>query len=267
ERGTVAGRAASAAAYGAAGCRKARSRSSAPWRTRRRSMSWSTETRSGRPRRCRISFEPSTRFSRISSAALLTRWAIWRPGKRSVCSRRSGSASAISCGRALSRPMRSTTRSCAARPGAPRPDKHALKASRWRSRARWRSPPSAAAAGAAVADRVDQELSPLLKEGPMDAVRMRVLAILVVLAGASPARAQVEATIVGTVTDESKAVLPGVTVTATDLAIGRQFTDVSNARGEYRLVGLQASKYKLQAELAGFATEVFSEVELLVGQN
>src|SRR5262249_50272279 len=116
-------------------------------------------------------------------------------------------------------------------------------------------------------DRVDQELSPLLKEGPMDAVRMRVLAILVVLAGASPARAQVEATIVGTVTDESKAVLPGVTVTATDLAIGRQFTDVSNARGEYGVVGLQAGKYKLQAGLAGFATEVFSEVELLVGQN
>ena len=101
----------------------------------------------------------------------------------------------------------------------------------------------------------------------MGTVRTRVLTVLILLAAAAPAWAQVEATIVGTVTDESKAILPGVTITATDLAIGRQFTDVTNARGEYRLVGLQAGKYKLQAELAGFATSMLSEVELLVGQN
>src|SRR5262249_21043134 len=82
-----------------------------------------------------------------------------------------------------------------------------------------------------------------------------------------PAFAQVEATIVGTVSDESKAVLPGVTVTAIDLAIGRQFTDVTNPRGEYRLVRLQAGKNKLQGERPGFPTSGFSEIELLVGQN
>ncbi|PYR40042.1 MAG: hypothetical protein DMF93_12115, partial [Acidobacteria bacterium] len=101
----------------------------------------------------------------------------------------------------------------------------------------------------------------------MGTVRTRVLAVLILLAAAAPAWAQVEATIVGTVTDESKAILPGVTITATDLAIGRQFTDLTNARGEYRLVGLQAGRYRLQAELAGFATSMLSEVELLVGQN
>ena len=68
----------------------------------------------------------------------------------------------------------------------------------------------------------------------MGTVRTRVLAVLILLAAAAPAWAQVEATIVGTVTDESKAILPGVTITATDLAIGRQFTDLTNARGEYR---------------------------------
>jgi hypothetical protein len=102
----------------------------------------------------------------------------------------------------------------------------------------------------------------------MDCIPRRVFAVLVVLAAsATPARAQVEATVVGTVIDESKAVLPGATVTAIDLALGRQFSDMTNERGEYRLVGLQAGKYKIQSELSGFATYVYSEVELLVGQN
>jgi hypothetical protein len=58
-----------------------------------------------------------------------------------------------------------------------------------------------------------------------------------------------------------------VTVTATGVGTGRAFVDVTNARGEYRLVGMQAGKYKVQAELAGFAQSVLPEVELLVGQN
>ncbi|PYQ74923.1 MAG: hypothetical protein DMG04_08790 [Acidobacteria bacterium] len=102
----------------------------------------------------------------------------------------------------------------------------------------------------------------------MEPVRARLVATLfVLLAVVAPAYAQVEATIVGTVADESKAVLPGVTVTAADLATGRQFTDVTDVRGEYRLVGMQAGKYKVQAELAGFAPSVLSEVELLVGPS
>ena len=102
----------------------------------------------------------------------------------------------------------------------------------------------------------------------MDSVRVHLLAFLFIFAGAViPAYAQVEATIVGSVMDESKAVLPGVTVTATAVGTGRQFVDVTNARGEYRLVGMQAGTYRLQAELTGFAQAVLPEVELLVGQN
>src|SRR2546421_4766621 len=102
----------------------------------------------------------------------------------------------------------------------------------------------------------------------MEPVRARLVATLfVLLAAIAPAYAQVEATIVGTVADESKAVLPGVTVTAADLATGRQFTDVTDVRGEYRLVGMQAGKDKVEAEVAGFAPFGVSEVEMLVGQN
>ena len=102
----------------------------------------------------------------------------------------------------------------------------------------------------------------------MVSIRGRLLTSLFILAGAAiPAYAQVEATIVGSVLDESKAVLPGVTVTATAVGTGRQFVDVTNTRGEYRLVGMQAGRYRLQAELTGFAQSVLPEVELLVGQN
>jgi len=49
----------------------------------------------------------------------------------------------------------------------------------------------------------------------MESARRRWFAALILLAAtAAPAFAQVEATIVGTVTDESKAVLPGATITA-----------------------------------------------------
>ncbi len=84
--------------------------------------------------------------------------------------------------------------------------------------------------------------------------------------GSGTAAAQ-EASILGAVTDDTKAALPGVAVTATSLDNGRVFTAVSDERGEYRLRGLPPSRYKVQAELTGFSTVVVPEVELLVGQN
>ena len=44
-----------------------------------------------------------------------------------------------------------------------------------------------------------------------------------------------DASLVGTITDETKAVLPGVTVTATNLETGALSTGVTDERGEYRL--------------------------------
>ncbi len=76
-----------------------------------------------------------------------------------------------------------------------------------------------------------------------------------------------EATILGTVTDDTKGALPGATVTATSLDNGRVFTDVSDERGDYRLRGLAPGRYKVQAELSGFATVIVPDVEVLVGQN
>jgi hypothetical protein len=95
-------------------------------------------------------------------------------------------------------------------------------------------------------------------------VRFGFVLLLCLLA--RPAFAQV-ATVVGTVTDETKAVLPGVTVTAVNIATGGQTVGVADERGEFRLLNLPPGRYKVTAELSGFSTVIVDAIELLVGQN
>ena len=76
-----------------------------------------------------------------------------------------------------------------------------------------------------------------------------------------------EASIAGTVSDESKAMLPGVTITARDSGNGRTFMAVSDSDGAYHLLGMSPGRYELRAELPGFATSLLSDIQLLVGQN
>jgi hypothetical protein len=83
---------------------------------------------------------------------------------------------------------------------------------------------------------------------------------------ASTVHAQ-DAAVIGAVTDETKAVLPGATITATNLENGRTSTAITDEQGQYRLLSLPPGKYKVQAELQGFSTVVVPSVELLVGQN
>ncbi len=69
----------------------------------------------------------------------------------------------------------------------------------------------------------------------------------------------------GEVADESGAVLPGVTVTATSTAaIGAQ-TSVSNAQGIYRFTGLPAGTYKLVFEMTGFSKVTRDEIRIGIG--
>ena len=96
--------------------------------------------------------------------------------------------------------------------------------------------------------------------------RVLWLAIGIVLLGVSSALAQ-QASIIGTVTDETKALLPGVTVSIAELSTGNQYSAVTNGKGEYRLPTVPPGTYKIQAELPGFSTAVLDKVELLVGQN
>lgn len=58
----------------------------------------------------------------------------------------------------------------------------------------------------------------------------------------------------GTVRDDSGAVLPGATVTATSPALIQPATTVTDSQGAYRLVTLPVGTYTLEASLSGFNT-------------
>ena len=81
----------------------------------------------------------------------------------------------------------------------------------------------------------------------------------------APALAQLDTgTIVGTVTDSSGAVLPGVTVTATQTATGVAQTTVTNDSGQFIFPGLRVGLYTVAAELPGFRRGVRTDVTLSV---
>jgi Carboxypeptidase regulatory-like domain len=88
------------------------------------------------------------------------------------------------------------------------------------------------------------------------AVRWKLVVMIVGLGvfGGSPAAGQQDltASIIGQVTDQSGAVLPGVMVTATSPALQRQVTSVTNERGEYRLAPLPVGLYEVAFDLVAF---------------
>jgi len=73
--------------------------------------------------------------------------------------------------------------------------------------------------------------------------------------------------ILGTVKDQSEAVLPGVTVTVTNVETGIVRTAVSGSRGEYRVPALAVGTYEVQASLAGFQSSIRKGITLNVGRE
>src|SRR5687767_6267338 len=68
----------------------------------------------------------------------------------------------------------------------------------------------------------------------------------------------------GRVTDESGAVLPGVTITATQTDTGLARTVTTNDNGAYVLPNLPTGPYRLEAMLQGFRTYVQTGIVLQV---
>ena len=75
------------------------------------------------------------------------------------------------------------------------------------------------------------------------------------LTAASAAGQQIEARIVGKVVDSSGGTLPGVTVTVTSVQTGAERVVVTEGAGDYAVTNLAPGAYKVQVELAGFASE------------
>jgi hypothetical protein len=81
---------------------------------------------------------------------------------------------------------------------------------------------------------------------------------------ASLAYAQATSTFNGRVLDQGDAVLPGVTITATNNATGVMRTTVTNADGSYYLPGLEPGVYEVKTELVGFAPAARQNVNLAI---
>ena len=66
----------------------------------------------------------------------------------------------------------------------------------------------------------------------------------------------------GTVADASGALIPGVSVTATNTQTGVVTTVLSNESGAYNFASLQPGSYRVVAELPGFKTQTYDNVTL-----
>src|SRR5215475_7402717 len=80
------------------------------------------------------------------------------------------------------------------------------------------------------------------------------------------AQATASATLEGTVTDKTQAVIKGATVTISNKATGATRTALTNDAGGYRFELLAAGKYEIKVGASGFASAVTDSVELLVGR-
>jgi hypothetical protein len=100
-------------------------------------------------------------------------------------------------------------------------------------------------------------------------LRLLVAALLATLL-AAPAFAQSQAvngTIEGTVSDASGGVLPGVTVTITNIDTGLERSVVTTIEGFYRALLLPLGQYRVAAELQGFKKAEQSGISLSAGET
>jgi hypothetical protein len=98
----------------------------------------------------------------------------------------------------------------------------------------------------------------------------RVVLGLIVAAALLPrslAAQAVTGTILGTVSDSTGAVLPGATVTLTHTGTGLVRTVTSDSAGEFTAPSLPTGKYTVVAELSGFKTVSFANIDVGVDQR
>jgi hypothetical protein len=94
-------------------------------------------------------------------------------------------------------------------------------------------------------------------------IRKAILCVVAFgLLGASVFGQANNATLTGTVSDFSGAVLPGVSITATNTATGVVSTALSNESGAYNILGLIPGTYSVSGELPGFQKQTYQSVVL-----
>jgi hypothetical protein len=104
---------------------------------------------------------------------------------------------------------------------------------------------------------------PVLKSEALRVLKLLCLTILV--SAASLASAQTfYGSIVGTVSDNSGAIVPGANVTVTNLGTNEARTEKTNAAGEYSFVNLVPANYKVAVAAAGFKRFEKSPIQVAV---
>src|SRR5882762_3983237 len=91
--------------------------------------------------------------------------------------------------------------------------------------------------------------------------------LLVMLLFSAAALAQTTATIVGTVTDSSGAVVPSVSITTTAKETGLTRKTTTNQSGNYVLTFLPVGQYNVTAEVTGFKKKTVTGIVLEVNQE
>jgi len=97
-------------------------------------------------------------------------------------------------------------------------------------------------------------------------LRQSLLLCILALAFAFSATAQ-EATIVGTITDQSKATIQGANIIITNIETSAVSRTVSNEAGQYTAPSLPNGKYNVKAEAAGFKAGLQNGIILDVGAH
>jgi hypothetical protein len=91
-----------------------------------------------------------------------------------------------------------------------------------------------------------------------------LMAIGAMLCAPGVVRAQATGAVAGVVTDETGAVIPGVTVTVTSAATNQSRTTVTGADGYYSVLLLPPGKFEVKATLSGFKTVTFQDITVTV---
>ncbi|MGH9160910.1 MAG: carboxypeptidase-like regulatory domain-containing protein, partial [Vicinamibacteraceae bacterium] len=100
------------------------------------------------------------------------------------------------------------------------------------------------------------------------ALRVRTIVAMALALWAAPASAQVTtSTILGTVTDPSGGVLPGVQITVTDSATGSVRTTRTGVDGGYVVENLKPGDYVIATVVSGFKDAVVSGITVQVAQR
>src|SRR5690242_9226092 len=108
----------------------------------------------------------------------------------------------------------------------------------------------------------------MLKSTLFRNVRALAVVVLVVFASWSLFAQQINvAQVAGQITDSSGAVIPGVTVTLTEVERGVVHTAVTDPSGRYILPGLPVGSYRLRAQKDSFKTYLQDGIVLQVNDH